>query len=76
METYFVNSLWRHHTVNKGRRDGLYRINGNVEIHVCDRSKRVKSDPNIVLARYNTEVGRGDNEIPLWLFGFPLLSRT
>lgn len=70
METYFVNSLWRHHTVNKGRRDGLYRINGNVEIHVCDRSKRVKSDPNIVLARYNTEVGRGDNEIPLWLFGF------
>ena len=44
METYFVNSLWRHHTVSKGRRDGLYRINGNVEIHVCDRSKRVKSE--------------------------------
>ena len=70
METFFVNSLWRHHTVNKGKRDSIYRINHNTDIQVCDRSKRVKSDPNIVLARYNTEVGRGDNEIPLWLFGF------
>ena len=70
METFFVNSLWRHHTVNKGKRDSLYRINNNTDIQVCDRSKRVKSDPNIFLARYNTEVGRGDNEIPLWLFGF------
>ena len=70
MESFFVNSLWRHHTVNKGKRDSLYRINQNTNIQVCDRSKRVKSDPNIYLARYNTEVGRGDNEIPLWLFGF------
>ncbi|RRD76243.1 ATP-binding protein [Alloprevotella sp. OH1205_COT-284] len=70
METFFVNALWRHHTVCRGKRDSLYKINGNTDICVCDRSKRVKSDPNTILARYNTEVGRGDNEIPLWLFGF------
>ncbi|MCF0236713.1 MAG: ATP-binding protein, partial [Bacteroidaceae bacterium] len=70
MECFFVNSLWRHHTVNRGKRDMLYRINNNTDICVCDRSKRVKSDPKTILARYNTEVGRGDNEIPLWLFGF------
>lgn len=70
METFFVNALWRHHDVARGKRDALYNINNNTDICVCDRSKRVKSDPNTILARYNTEVGRGDNEIPLWLFGF------
>lgn len=69
METFFVNALWRHHTVNKGRRDGLFRINGTTDICVCDKNKRVKNTPGTILARYNTEVGR-DNEIPLWLFGF------
>ena len=70
METFFVNSLWRHHTVNKGKRDGIYRINSNVDICVCDRYKRVKTDATTVLARYNCDLGRADNEIPLWLFGF------
>ena len=70
METFFVNSLWRHHTVNKGKREGTYRVNGNVDICVCDRYKRVKTDAGTVVARYNTDLGRADNEIPLWLFGF------
>jgi hypothetical protein len=36
---------------------------------VCDRAKRLRTSPDTIYARYNTEVGRG-NEIPLWLFGF------
>lgn len=69
METFFVNSLWRHHSVRKGRRDGLYNINGRTNIVVCDRNRRVKTNADTIYARYNTEVGRG-NDIPLWLFGF------
>lgn len=70
METFFVNALWRHHTVNKERRDGFFLVNGTTEICVCDKGKRVKGGADsTICARYNTEVGRG-NEIPLWLFGF------
>lgn len=69
METFFVNTLWRHHTVNKLPRDGYFRINKSIDICVCDRFKRTKSSPGTLLVRYNTETGR-DNEIPLWIFGF------
>lgn len=69
METFFVNALWRHHTVNKTRRDGIYRIDGTTDICVCDRSKHAKPGSDMTYAKYNYEVGRG-NEIPLWLFGF------
>lgn len=70
METFLVNALWRHHTVTNGHHETAYRVNQNIDICVCDRSKRVKSAPNTIITRYNTEVGRGNNEIPLWLFGF------
>lgn len=70
METFFVNALWRHHTVNKGKRDGLYRINETLDICVADKNKRVKTAENLLVARYNTEVTRNPGELPLWLFGF------
>lgn len=69
METYFVNCLWRHHTVNKGRRAGLFRIDHTTNICVCDKARRVRMAPDTLYVKYNTEVGR-ENEIPLWLFGF------
>lgn len=69
METFFVNTLWRHHTVNKEHREGYYLIDNNTEICVCDRTRRVKNDGHTIFARYNTETA-SDNEIPLWLFGF------
>jgi len=69
METYFVNCLWRHHTVNKGHRAGMFRINHTTNICVCDKARRVRMAPDTIYVKYNTEVGR-DNEIPLWLFGF------
>lgn len=69
METFFVNALWRHHTVNKERREGFFRINSSVDICVCDHGKRVKGGPGVYTARYNMEVGRG-SDVPLWLFGF------
>ncbi len=69
METFFVNTLWRHHQVRRKRRPGCYQINGTTDICVCDRAKRLRTTPGMIYARYNTEVGHG-NEIPLWLFGF------
>ncbi len=68
-ETFFVNSLWRHHQVNKGRRDGFYLVNETTNVCVCDKLKRVKAPEDTFFARYNLEVGRG-NDIPIWLFGF------
>lgn len=69
METFFVNTLWRHHCVNKERRDGFYRIDHKAEICVCDRLRRIKEGQDTLFARYNIEVAH-ENEIPLWLFGF------
>ncbi len=69
METFFVNSLWRHHTVNKARRNGLFRIDNTTNISVCDRSRRVRSSADVIYAKYNTDIGR-EREIPLWMFGF------
>lgn len=69
METFFVNCLWRHHTVNKERQNGMFRINGATNICVCDKSRRVRTNANTIYAKYNTDVGK-EREIPLWLFGF------
>lgn len=69
METFFVNTLWRHHVVNKERREGFYKINHSTEICVCDRLRRTKAGADTIYARYNIEVARS-NVVPLWLFGF------
>lgn len=70
METFFTNSIWRHHTVETSRKSNVFVIDGNKQLCVCDKNakKRIKSE-NIFYARYNTEVSR-DGDIPLWLFGF------
>ena len=69
METFFTNSIWRHHKVET-RKPGLFIIDDDKRIYVCDKNakKRIK-DSNIYYTRYNTEVSR-DGDIPIWLFGF------
>ncbi|MGM9693896.1 MAG: AAA family ATPase [Alloprevotella sp.] len=69
METFFVNCLWRHHTVHKARRAGLFKIDNTTNICVCDKSKRVRTAADTIYVKYNTDIGR-EKEIPLWLFGF------
>lgn len=70
-ETFFVNSMWKDHLVNQKVRETDYTIDGKKKFRICDAnaSGRQKIDPNIIYARYNTEVGM-ENQIPLWLFGF------
>ena len=70
METFFTNSIWRHHKVETTRKSGLYIIDDDKQVCVCDKNakKRIK-DPNVYYTRYNTEVAR-DGDIPIWMFGF------
>ena len=69
MECFFVNSLWRHHAVHRGKRDGVYRVDGLKDICVCDKRRRMKTDESLYYARYKAEGSRG-RESPIWLFGF------
>lgn len=71
METFFVNSLWKDHQVNDGEKSNHYIVDGTKKFRVCDATKsgKMRINPDVIYARYNTEVGF-DNQIPLWLFGF------
>lgn len=71
MENFFLNSLWKDHLVNSGKKSGCYVVNEKYQFKVCDAAKlsRSRFSQDFIYARYNTEVGHG-NMIPLWLLGF------
>ena len=71
METFFVNSLWKDHKVNQSGREPLYLVDGHLKFRICDAggSSKIRYAPDVIYARYNTEIGKG-NQIPLWLLGF------
>ncbi len=71
METFFVNSMWKDHKVNQAGHDNTYLVDGSMKFRICDatQSSRMRFSPDTLYARYNTEVGKG-NQIPLWLLGF------
>ncbi len=71
METFFVNCMWKDHTVNQGNKEQFYLIDKERKFKVCDAQSpvKVRYTPDTIYARYNTEVGK-DNQIPLWLLGF------
>ena len=71
METFFVNSLWKDHKVNSGSRDCNYIVDGKQKFRIVDAKAptKMRLSPDIIYARYNTEIGKG-NQIPLWLLGF------
>ena len=71
METFFVNSMWKDHKVHTGSRDCNYLVDGKLKFRIMDaqQMQRTKIQPDVIYARYNTEIGRG-NQIPLWLLGF------
>ena len=72
METFFVNSLWKDHKVNScSTRDANYVVDEKLKFRVIDAKAtgKQRTSPDIIYARYNTEIGK-DNQIPLWLLGF------
>lgn len=71
METFFVNSLWKDHTVNQASKDAHYIVDGDKRFRICDAKNdaKMRKNDDTYYARYNTEVGH-DNQLPLWLLGF------
>ena len=71
METFFVNSMWKDHKVNQVNHDANYIVDGKMKFRICNATQRnnFRQVPDTIYARYNTEVGKG-NQIPLWLLGF------
>ena len=71
METFLVNALWKDHVVNQATKDSYYIVDGEKQFCVCDatQSNRLRMNSDTIYARYNTEIGKG-NQIPLWLLGF------
>jgi len=71
METFFVNSLWKDHKVNTGNRDCSFIVDEKLKFKIQDAKApgKMRQLPDVIYARYNTEIGMG-NQIPLWLLGF------
>ena len=71
METFFVNSLWKDHKVNAGGRDYSFLVDEKLKFRIVDAKTpgKMRMSPDVIYARYNTEIGVG-NQIPLWLLGF------
>ena len=71
METFFVNALWKDHTVNQKGKDPHYIVDGKYRFRICDahNDQKINYCDDVYYARYNTEIGK-DNRLPLWLLGF------
>ena len=69
LETFFVNSLWKDHKVNKGEKGTSFLVDSNLHFRICATGCKVKGTPNVFYATHKIEIGYG-NQIPLWLFGF------
>lgn len=70
METFFINALWKDHTISPSNQTRTYRVDSNLKFKVCDAhsSQRLRQTPGTYYAQYNSDTGR-DNLLPLWLFG-------
>ena len=71
METFFVNSMWKDHKLNTGTRDCNFIVDEKLKVRIMDAKApgKQRNLPDVIYARYNTEIGK-DNMIPLWLLGF------
>ena len=71
METFFVNAMWKDHKVNTGCRECSFLVDEKLKFRIVDAKSpsKLRVLPDVIYARYNTEIGK-DNQIPLWLLGF------
>lgn len=69
LETFFVNSLWKDHKINKGDKNISFLVDEVMPFKICAEGMKIKNNPNVAYALHKAEIGRG-NQIPLWLLGF------
>ena len=69
LDTFFVNTLWKDHKVNKGDKNMSFLVDGEMPFKICSEGPKPRNNPGITYAVHQLEIGR-DNLIPLWLLGF------
>lgn len=69
LETFFVNTLWKDHKINKGEKGTSFLVDNELQFRICHDGCKFKTNPNVYYAMHKMEMGHG-NMIPLWLFGF------
>jgi uncharacterized protein len=69
LETFFCNTVWKDHKVNKAGNICSFLIDGQQEFRVIEHGARQKNKSKVIFAVNQKDVGEG-NLIPLWLFGF------
>ena len=71
METFFVNTMWKDHKISFDGKEGMFLVDSTKKYRICeaDRMSKARISPDVIYARYGTEIGH-DNQIPLWLLGF------
>ena len=69
LETFFLNSLWKDHKLNKGEKGTSFLVDEKLHFRICTEGQRHKCNPNVYYAQHRIEVGH-EKQIPWWLFGF------
>ena len=69
LETFFANSLWKDHKVNRGDKHSSFIVDELMPFKICVEGVKIKNNPEVTYALHKAEIGRG-NQIPLWMFGF------
>lgn len=68
-ETFFCNTLWKDHKVNKIGNLCSFLIDEKYDFKIAEHSTKLKSKSKTLFAVNQCDIGEG-NQIPLWLFGF------
>ena len=69
LDTFFANTLWKDHTVNKADKHLSFMVDETMPFKICTEDAKIKNNPGVTYVLHKAEIGRG-NLIPLWLFGF------
>lgn len=69
LETFFQNTMWKDHLLNKGDKGCSFFVDETLRFRIGSGEMKKRYNPDIIYARHNIEIGHR-NEIPLWLFGF------
>lgn len=69
LETFFVNTMWKDHKVNKGEKNFSFLVDDIMPFKIGNATAKIKNNPGITYALNKMDIGSG-NQIPLWMFGF------
>lgn len=69
LDTFFVNTLWKDHKLNKGEKNVSFLVDDHLSFKICGTNAKIKNNPDVIYAVHKTDIGKG-NMIPLWMLGF------